>query len=198
MIPPALAGALPETQAAWEAMENALAAYGVTMFMPEYGGVRSEADTTLILQYRQDDYNAALAKGQIAPDTTLQRFRPIAPWGKSYHDYGAAFDAEPMAWIAPMTKDKAYQLMGSLAPSLGLRWGGNFSNPDPNHFELDTTLAEAEAKWQNWQESGGTDDTLDAVQQVTVAAQNPLLWLAVGLGVVWVIFSGRRKLARAY
>jgi LAS superfamily LD-carboxypeptidase LdcB len=57
----------------------------------------------------------------------IQRGRtglPVAPPGKSAHERGLAFD------IA--ASSDALQLAGALAPTWGLRWGGD---RDPVHFE---------------------------------------------------------------
>ena len=174
MLPTALANALPETVAAWNAMEAAAAARGVTFALNDFGGVRTQADTTLIEQYRQTDYNAALAKGTIRPDTTLNQFRAIAPWGHSYHDYGAAFDISPQSRPAGMSYDAAVQLLGSLAPACGLKWP--LPSTDPAHFELNVTLAAASAMWSNWVASGEQSDTLTTTQQIEVAVQDPTFW----------------------
>ena len=91
-LPSALQGALPETVAAWNALESAAMAQGIAFTLNDFGGVRTPADTALILQYRETDYAAALAADTIPADTTISQFRPIAPYGQSYHDYGAAFD----------------------------------------------------------------------------------------------------------
>ncbi len=178
MIPNALASALPETLAAWDALTALAAAQGITFALNDFGGVRTPADTTLIEQYRQTDFNAAVASGAIPADTTLNHFRPIAPWGHSFHDYGAAFDIDPVSY--PGTYDQAVQTLGSLAPQAGLRWGGNFSNPDLPHFELAITLADASARWSNWVASSQQSDALTTTQQIEVTAQDPMFWGLVG------------------
>lgn len=176
MIPNALQSALPETLAAWDALTALAAAQGITFALNDFGGVRTQADTTLIEQYRQTDFNAAVSSGQIPADTTLQQFRPIAPYGKSYHDYGAAFDIAPVAYPASLGYDGAVNALGALAPQAGLRWGGHFTNADPAHFELAITLAAASAKWSNWVASGEQSDALTTTQELQVAAQDPMMW----------------------
>ncbi len=170
-VPAALTGCLPELGAAWDALTQAAAAAGGTFTLNDYGGVRTQADTTQILGYRQTDYEAAVASGAIPPDTTLQQFRPIAPWGHSYHDFGAAFDVT--------AHGITQAALGALAPSCGLRWGGTWSTPDPAHFELDISLAEARAKWDTWVASGGRSDALSLTQEAGVAAQDPVFWTEV-------------------
>jgi hypothetical protein len=200
-MPAALNQALPELQAAWQCLEPIANASGISIdemntvsdLGVDVSVVRTQADTALILQTRQNDFNAAVAAGQIPADTTLQAFRPVAAFGKSFHDYGAAVDIAITARPSAMTVDQAYAVLGQAAPSCGLRWGGTFSNPDPAHFELAMSLAAVEAMWSNYQASGGVDDTLTDTQQVEVAAQSPWVWVAVAgivLGLLGV-FKGR-------
>jgi LAS superfamily LD-carboxypeptidase LdcB len=74
--------------------------------------------------WRSRLYQAKLYSEWLSGLRTLPAARP----GSSLHETGMAFDisARPdvLAWA------------GSLAPSLGLRWGGTFRNSDPVHFEL--------------------------------------------------------------
>lgn len=53
---------------------------------------------------------------------------PAAPPGQSAHERGEAFDVR--------ASSGGLHLAAGLAPYIGLRWGGTFSRPDPNHFEL--------------------------------------------------------------
>lgn len=140
-------GALPDTQAAYAAMVQYLANSGIGATLADYGGVRTQADTNTILTDRQNDYNADVAAGRVSPDTTLQRYRPISPYGSSFHNYGAAFDLAITSRPAGMSYDDALAFAGAHAPVLGLRWGGHFTNPDPPHFELAIPLSQARAKY---------------------------------------------------
>lgn len=146
MIP---AGSLPQTQQAYAALAVALGVRGISITLAPFGGTRTEADTSLILSYRQNDYNHehGLPADTVTDVTVLNRYRPIAPYGESYHNYGAAFDILITGRPSGMTLDGAYATAGDLAPSLGLRWGGNFPNPDQRHFELDESLADARAQY---------------------------------------------------
>lgn len=128
--------------------------YGITFDVADYGGLRSEAQTSTILTYRQNDYNAALAAGEISADTTLQAFRPIAPYGDSWHDYGAAFDLEILNPGQVIDEQTALAVLGAYAPSIGLRWGGHFPDADPPHFELAIPIATARTLYA--QQTGGT------------------------------------------
>lgn len=153
-MPPTLAGALTETQAAYNQLEDLASNHGIAFRIANFGAVRTLADTNQILAYRQADFNAAVRAGQVSPDTSLNKFRPIAPFGTSFHNYGAAFDLlilqtpqgtapDPNGDTPAPGADAALRLLGSLAPSLGLRWGGSFKNSDPRHFELAITLDQA-------------------------------------------------------
>lgn len=141
-----LDGVLPELAVAYNGLTAALEQQGIRSSVADYGGVRTESDTTKILQFRLDDYNADVAAGNISPSLTLQEYRPIAEWQHSFHDYGAAFDLAVKP-PAGMTVDHALQLAGGLAPRFGLRWGGTFHNADADHFELAIPLADARARW---------------------------------------------------
>ena len=151
-----LAGVLPETVAAFQQLSNYAASQGIGIGIANYGGLRTLSDTNQILQYRLDDFNAAVNAGQIRPDTTLQRFRPIAPFGSSYHNYGAAFDVSIISRPASMTVEQALAVLGRAASSFGLRWGGTFSNPDTPHFELAIPLADAQRRYQATVGGAGT------------------------------------------
>lgn len=48
------------------------------------------------------------------------------PAEDSAHETGDAFDLQNTG---------ALHMFGKLAPYAGLRWGGNFADPDPNHFD---------------------------------------------------------------
>lgn len=155
-----LAGVLPETAAAYAQLDTFARQHGITIGVADFGGVRTLADTTRILGYRTDDYQAALRAGTIRPDTTLQQFRPIAPFGSSFHNYGAAFDVRIIARPAAMTEYAALRALGLYAPNIGLRWGGNFTNPDTPHFELAIPLSEAKARYTSFASSGGASSSL--------------------------------------
>ncbi len=150
-----LAGVLPELATAYAQLANALASRGITIGVADYGGVRTAADTTRILAYRQQDYNAAVNAGQIDPAvTSLNEFRPIAPYGSSYHNYGAAFDVHVIGRPSSMSEQQALAIGAQLAPQFGLRWGGTFPDPDPWHFELAISLADAKQRYATMTGSG--------------------------------------------
>lgn len=136
-----LLGVLPELRAAEQRLRDLAFRAGLVYTVADFGGLRSQADTVRILKYRDDDYALYLRK--LAPGKTpipKNAWRPIAPWGSSFHNYGAAFDVS-------MVRGTLAQL-GALASAAGLRWGGTFRNPDGPHFELPLTLAAAKARWE--------------------------------------------------
>lgn len=149
-----LQGLMPGTVAAYNALDQYAQSQGISIGVANYGGIRTLSDTTKILQYRLDDYNAAMKAGDIRPDTTLNAFRPIAPFGSSYHNYGAAFDVQIIARPSNLSEAQALAILGRFAPSIGLRWGGTFQNPDPPHFEVAVTLTQAKAMYTAFVASG--------------------------------------------
>jgi hypothetical protein len=150
-----LLGTLPTTRAAYTQLQQYALTQGITIGVADYGGLRTQGDTATILTDRVNDFNAEVAAGEISADTTLDAFRPIAPFGSSFHNYGAAFDVAILSTPAGMSGDRACQVLGAYAPSIGLRWGGTFSNPDPVHFELAVALSAARTMWGQF--SGTTD-----------------------------------------
>lgn len=142
-----LAGTLPELQSAFSQLSSIGAAHGITIGVADFGGERSQADTTQILAYRQNDYNADVKAGRVSSDTTLQAYRPINAFGTSWHNYGAAFDVAIVSRPSGMSDYDAKKFLGQFAPSVGLRWGGLFKNADPPHFELAISLADAKARY---------------------------------------------------
>lgn len=150
---------LSRTSLAFQQLQEQLASQGIEIGIADFGGFRTPADTTRILDYRQTEYDQAIAVGSIPSSMTIDQFRPIAPYGHSFHDYGAAFDIRLKSIPDGMTTDQAFTFAGALAPSLGLRWGGTFHNGDARHFELDVSLSEARSLFQT---ETGTVDTSGA------------------------------------
>lgn len=165
MTSTSLAGALPELRAAYDQLTTFGLAHGISFRVADFGGVRTQADTTLIKSYRTADYQQALNAGAIKPDTTVQQFRPINDFGSSWHNYGAAFDVFIVSKPAGLTEYDAKKQLGSFAPTLGLRWGGRFTNPDTPHFELAIPLSEAKARYaaMTGQPAAGVLDRLASV-----------------------------------
>jgi D-alanyl-D-alanine carboxypeptidase len=127
-------GCLPALVAAYYALQDAAASRRIAFGVADYGGVRDAATTAQLQEWEQQ----AVAAGQ-SP-------YPVAPWGQSKHDVGAAFDARIIddgGWPDPLAK------LGELAPQCGLTWGGTWPKPDtdPRHFELEATLAALRPQW---------------------------------------------------
>lgn len=144
---------LPEMQRAEHALRAAAAAAGITYTVADFGGLRTEADTTRILDYRATDYAAYVRdlkkRKPDATPLTIDKWRPIAPFGSSYHNFGAALDLRIVSRPTTLSTDaKALAKLGALAAACGLRWGGNFATKvDPPHFELAIPLSEARRLW---------------------------------------------------
>lgn len=143
-----LDGELKELTLAIEELRALAFADGIEFDTADFGGVRTQADTTKIMKYRDDDYEVYVKTLKRShPDktpTAKEIWRPIAPFGSSMHNYGAARDLKITKRPEAMSEAEAYRRLGSHAPECGLRWGGTFSRKvDPPHFELDITLNEA-------------------------------------------------------
>ena len=54
---------------------------------------------------------------------------------RSYHLSGLAFDVGLRGFTLKTLPDEYWQYIGEFGESLGLRWGGRFSNYDPVHFD---------------------------------------------------------------
>lgn len=134
---------------AFTQLQQLMAGYGVAIGIANYGGFRTPADTSELLAIRQQEYDAAVAGGEISPALSIDDFRPIAPYGHSYHDTGDAFDIriKPGGLPAGMTADQAFTIAGRFADTIGMRWGGAFHNADVRHFERPITLAQARADY---------------------------------------------------
>jgi hypothetical protein len=153
-LPPdtALASALPELRAAELRLRKNANQHGITYVIAEFGGIRSQADTTQAMTYREADYAVYLRNAKAANHTTvdINTFRPIAPFGNSFHNYGAAFDVFITSVPEGRTQSWGLEIMKVAAQSVGLR--SNVPN-DPPHFELPVSLSDAKAKWTKYQEA---------------------------------------------
>ncbi len=167
---PSLEYSLPQLRAA-EARLRALAQQlGISYALAQYGGMRTQADTNQILNYRLADYRVAVKKDPRVARIPIDQWRPIAPFGRSLHNWGAAFDivitGVPRGWTA----GKALAALGAVAPQAGLRWGGTFSRDrnDPPHFELPIAVVDARAaylKYTNGKGYQGPKSPLDFFRQ---------------------------------
>lgn len=131
--------ALPELREAEANLRHYADVNGITYEFADFGGVRNEADTLLILKYREDDY--ALAKSANPNLPPIEEWRPIQPFGSSFHNFGAAFDLTNVKPAGALTRLK------TKAPEFGLR--SSVPN-DPGHFQLAITLDEARRRWASY------------------------------------------------
>jgi len=158
-MPTTLANALPELVAAHKRLTAAAKTVGITFTIADLGGVRTQAQTDAAIRYRAQDYQASQNRARSAPKGAkltaedadsltmpIEKWRPILPFGSSFHNYGAAFDVRPATWPANQTPLWAMNTLRALAPRAGLRVLN--SKTDPWHFELDIPLDQARTRWQ--------------------------------------------------
>ena len=167
----AIAQALPPLIAAERKLSDAAAAWGIVYAInaAEYGAIRSPVDTTKAMTARDREYPAYVAGGGTLAKET---WRKIAPFGQSYHNYGAAFDVVIVQHLPAMTVAQSLAALGKLAPAFGLKWGGTFN--DPAHFELAIPLSVARKEW----ETLGNTPGFSIVKGAGTVAIVFLLWLA--------------------
>jgi len=123
-----LQGVLPQTAAGADALDQAAQGLGYTLSVPDFGGLRTEAQQTQLQTWEQQ--SCATGQGCYA----------VAPPGSSFHECGAAFDVQI---VSGGSSDADYRALADLAPSVGLRAGYYFAQSDPFHFELPMSLAQA-------------------------------------------------------
>lgn len=162
-----LQGEHPDLSDAIDRLREKARVDGIEFDTADFGGVRTLADTTKILKYRDDDYatyvNALKARDANAVPVDKGIWRPIAPFGTSMHNYGAARDLKILKKPASFSEAEAYRRLGSIAPTCGLKWGGTFRNKvDPPHFELPITLAQAKDAWDMRQTAAKGDGSAPA------------------------------------
>lgn len=173
---------LPELQDA----EARLYAYatgtlGIDYRIADFGAFRTEADTTEIKGYRQNDYNEAVKANPAIAHIPINTWRPISSYGSSWHNYGAAFDVLILDAGRYASSSAALQALKQAAPSFGLR--SNVPN-DPPHFELPISIDEARNKWLDYVNSdSGSDDGVrihftetDNAALITVAVLGAILF----------------------
>ena len=138
---------LADTVSAFLQLQTTLESqYGISIGIAEYGGFRALDDLETILAIRNREFEQAVAAGELAANTDINAWRPIAPYGHSFHNYGAAFDIRVKpGGGAGYSDEQVFEIAGQWAPALGLRWGGGFPNPDTDHFEREVSLAQARA-----------------------------------------------------
>jgi D-alanyl-D-alanine carboxypeptidase len=192
--------ALPELTTAIDALTAAAAPQGITFTTADFGGFRTQADTTEILDDRTADYAVYVARAQAAGTTpvSINQFRPIAPYSKSFHDYGAARDLKITAKPSTLSTAQALGALGAIAPSVGLRWGGTFTHADPVHFELAIPLSQAAAMWAAYTGSSSSTPTTSSSSDTSSSSppsggtSTALAVLLVGLLTGGVLLIRRR------
>lgn len=209
---------LQETVTAFLELQSTLEqAEGISLGIAEYGGFRSLEDLREILAIRSREFEAAVNAGDVSAGTDINAWRPIAPYGHSFHNYGAAFDVRVKPGGAPagMSDEQAFAVAGQYATQLGLRWGGHFPDPDTDHFELAVSLSQARSMFASeygsmatvvaanvlqFDSSGlGADDAGDDAGSSAVAAdlsrqQDLIAWIVTGAALVsaLAIYLSRR------
>lgn len=173
-------GALPQLITRESMLRTRANALGIDYRIADYGGLRTQTDTVLIMGYRAADYAVAIASDPSVARIPINEWRPIAPFGSSMHNYGAAFDVLITKTPAGMSASSALSKLKALAPSIGLR--SNVPN-DPPHFELPLSLDEARRAW---------GDRTPGVAVVNVAATSTVVFL---IGAALVIAYLRRSAA---
>lgn len=198
---------LAETVSAFLQLQQTLETqFGISIGIAEYGGFRVLEDLEEILAFRSSEFEKAVAAGEISASTDINAWRPIAPYGHSFHNYGAAFDIRVKAGGgAGYTDEQVFAIAGTFAPALGLRWGGTFPNPDDDHFELNVSLAQARSMFASefssmaatvagdvaqFDLSGIDADTAaddsgeSALELALEEQQNGVLWIVAGAAIV--------------
>jgi len=163
--------ALPQMQQLWDSLVSTLSAQGIAIDVADWGGYRTADDTAAILNIRQAAYDAYVAGGGTLPITGAWNDGaswPIAPYGKSFHDYGAARDVEVLSAPAGMSGLAVTAAIDAAAESVGLRDGASFG--DPLHVELPITLAEAQTEWAAYAGSSSSSSSTVAAFVVIAAA----------------------------
>jgi len=175
--------ALPELEERWAQLEELAADDDIELGIADYGGLRTAADTAEIIGFKNADYAAyaaaARAAGRVPVPITGPwdngNARPIAPYGRSYHNYGAGRDFTIVSHPAWLSLGDAIARVQELAESVGLRSGRAFD--DDYHLELPISLEEAAAAWAQYSSSHGSTTTTTVV----------LVGLALTVGAITVL-----------
>lgn len=185
--------ALPALDDAIAQLEQRAAAEGIGFAIANFGGFRTAADTALILGYRDADYAVYAAK-QLANGVTpiaMKKWRPIATYGNSFHDYGGARDLTITYKPSWMSDSDALARLGELAPSVGLRWGGSFN--DPAHFELPVPIGAAAAAWAEYSGSGSATPATSSPSSSSSSSTAAAFAVVAAIGFAIAIARARRR-----
>jgi hypothetical protein len=104
------------------------------------------------ISFRVSSAKRSSAQQQALYDARASNPYPVARPGTSKHERGQAVDL-----VATGGDSDAVQIIGEVAESYGLKWGGRFSHPDPVHFELQAGSSTDEAS--------GDGSSTDQVEQ---------------------------------
>lgn len=141
---------LPEFASDLAQLAQLAAAQGIQLGFNSYGGFRDQATTQLISKYRDQDYAAYLKQllqtNPLATPLPIDQWRPLVPFGQSFHNFGAAADLNPIVWPPALgTRTDALNVLHQLAPLTGLRFP--LPTSDPAHVELAEPLATVQTRW---------------------------------------------------
>jgi hypothetical protein len=174
-----LAGSLPQLIASEAKLHQFALSRGIDYVIAKFGGRRTQKITDLIMQYRRDDYAAAVKKNPALAKVPIEKYRPIAPYNLTRHKFGSAFDIVLTRLPKGMSSSAAMELLGDYAEKYcNLRWGGHFPEDriDVKHFELTPPMATLEVAWNNFVRgartlgSGAATATQQAERQVVASA----------------------------
>lgn len=104
---------------------------------------------------------------------------PVAKPGTSKHEQGLAVDLR-MSGVSANT-------VGALGESMGLRWGGRFSKPDPGHFEM-LASASQDTGSATWDDGGGASLDTSSADGLDISSIAPFLFLGLAALIVIEIF----------
>lgn len=143
-----LQGEDPELTEKIEQLRLLAAAEGIEFTTADFGGVRTKEQTDKIMKYRDDDYAVYVRNlkrnNPNARPIPKEKWRLIAPFGRSYHNYGAGRDLKPTKWPQSFTESKALERLRQLAVKVGLKTIAG----DPPHVQLNISLREARRRWE--------------------------------------------------
>lgn len=162
--------ALPAMAELWDQLVQLAAAQGIVIDVADYGGFRTAADTAEILNIRENEYAQYLAQARANNQAVvdINTWRRIAPYGQSYHNYGAARDPKIVSVPAGMSGLTAVATIDNLAESLGLETGASYG--DPLHVQLPIALDEAAGEWNDYVAAGGDASTSSSAGTVAALA----------------------------
>lgn len=204
---------LPELLAAWQNFtRDAASNLRIQVGIADDGAFRTEADTLRDLGYRKAEWAAYAAAerkaGRVPQPETV--WRPIQPYGASYHNFGAARDAKIISRPAGMSYDQAVKALRGIAARNGLATIS--SKNDQLHFQLPVPLTTARDWWTQYQARTGryadveglpggdiakalADDAMPDDGQKNSSSGGALVGAVVGLALAGGLFVALRRFA---